>query len=196
MSVTCPQCASTLEDDAAACPQCGKSAAEPAPQNAPPAYGVPALFASSDLDADHHLAGIGGWLILSAIGLVLSPLIYLFRLVMTFLPFFTNTRLQALLQTHQALHALILFEAITQIILIAMLVWLIYMFFNRKRAFPTFMILFYVLACVIQSADHFAAIVITQKSISSLTLIRTLLAAAIWIPYYLRSRRVKVTFVH
>jgi Protein of unknown function (DUF2569) len=200
MSSSCSQCASTLEDGAAVCLQCGNAAATsapvPIPEYVPPAFHAPALFASAIEESNSPYEGIGGGLILFAIGLVFSPLIYLVRLVKTYLPLFTNVRMQTYLEFHQALHALLVFEVITNIVLLAMLVWLNHLFFNKKRAFPTFMILFYVLACLLQSIDHFGAVAVMQKSLSSLMLVRVFVAAAIWIPYFLISRRVKVTFVH
>lgn len=200
MSIQCPQCASALEGATAVCAQCGNSAAALAPARTaeyiPPAFRAPALFASAIEESNDPYEGIGGWLCLTAISLVFSPFLYLIRFVKTYLPVFTNARMQPFLQNNQALHALLLFEAVTNIILIVVLVWLNYLFFNKKRSFPTFMILFLVLACVIQSVDHFAAIAVIQKSLSILMLVRVFMGAAIWIPYFLVSRRVKVTFVH
>ena len=162
----------------------------------PPASEAPALFTSSTLDSDHHLEGLSGWLILVGIGLVLSPLIILFRLLTVHLRVLINPHMQSYLQTHGTLHALILVEAITNVTLVLMLIWLNCLFFTKRRAFPSLMIFYFVFQCIFIAADHFAAVSLLAKPSSSLTLVRTFVGAAIWIPYYLRSRRVKVTFVH
>ncbi|WP_058188912.1 DUF2569 domain-containing protein [Terracidiphilus gabretensis] len=161
-----------------------------------PVYEAPDLFTSSSLDSDRHLEGLSGWLILVGIGLVLSPVIILFRIFTVHLRVLINPHMQSYLQTHGTLHALILVEAITNVLLVLMLVWLNYLFFTKRRAFPTFMIFYFVFQCIFIAGDHFAAVFLLAKPSSSLTLVRTFVAAAVWIPYYLRSRRVKVTFVH
>jgi hypothetical protein len=168
----------------------------PEPESTLPAHEAPDLFTSSSLDSDSHLEGLSGWLILVGIGLVLGPLFLLHTLVTVHLRAFINPVTQSYLQKHAALHALVFFEAITNLIFLFLDVWLIYLFFTKRRAFPTFMILFFVFQCIFITTDHFAVIAITSKTSSINTLVRAFLAAAVWIPYYIRSRRVKVTFVH
>ena len=210
MLIQCSRCGSEIERSAVVCVHCGGGLLQPAvalvsapatvsysgPEYIPSAFDAPAPFTSTIEASNSQYEGIGGWLILVAINRVLGPLILLYALLHTYLPLLINPRAQSYLQTHGALHALLLFEAITILILFLIDIWLDYLFFTKRRAFPTFMICFLVFQCIYVFIDHFTAIALMSKSSSSNTLVSTLLAAAIWIPYYLRSRRVKVTFVH
>jgi hypothetical protein len=190
MPIPCPRCGAEIEHGAAVCVHCGNSAAQPS---------APALFNSSTPDADHHLEGLGGWLILLAIGLIVSPFFLLYPLLTTYVHIFTDPVSKAVLQASHSIYMLVLSEVITNIVLIVMLLWLNYLFFTKRRTFPTFMILFMVLQCIVVAADNFAAYAVTNSAqvlTPNPTQIRAILSAAIWIPYFLVSRRVKVTFVH
>ena len=160
----------------------------------------PVLFASSLLDADSHLEGIGGWLILVGISLVCTPFIMLGSLAIANFPLLTNPSYQPFLEKYPAVHGLILFEIASNLCFVAVLAALNYLFFKKKRAFPTFMILYLVFHLVVLLGDTAAAQAImpaaklSAQTASSIG--RSLVSAAIWIPYFLVSRRVKVTFVN
>ncbi|MGC2028813.1 MAG: hypothetical protein WA642_02205, partial [Steroidobacteraceae bacterium] len=70
----CAQCAADNPPDALACHQCGAALAPPAIPILPAELRMqsadPPLFTDADLGADRHLEGIGGWLILIALGLI------------------------------------------------------------------------------------------------------------------------------
>jgi hypothetical protein len=211
MSISCTRCGSEAEPGAAVCIHCGNGLLLPngdaavsaptdgpvaEPEYTPPASEAPALFTSTFEGSDSAYEGLGGWLIFTIIGLILAPLRLTYTLVTVHLRLLTNPRMQAYLLMHESIHALILFEVVTNVIFLLMLIWLNYLFFNKKRAFPTFMICYLVFVCIIMIADHFASVALLAKAPLSLALVRTLVTSAIWIPYYIRSRRVKVTFVH
>jgi hypothetical protein len=211
MPIPCPRCGSETEPGATVCIHCGSelllqngdaavsaptdiSVAEP--EYATPAPEAPALFTSTFESSDSAYEGLGGWLIFTIIGLIFAPLRLMYTLVTVHLRLLTNPRMQAYLQMHGTLHVLILFEALTNVIFLMMLLWLNYLFFNKKRAFPTFMICYLIFVCIVTIADHFASVALLAKAPLSVTLVRTLVGSSIWIPYYIRSRRVKMTFVH
>jgi hypothetical protein len=187
----CAQCSAENQPGAVVCTKCGTTL-QPAPH-----LFVPPLFAEVGLDADRHLEGIGGWLILVAIGLVFSPLVILGGATKSDLLFLTSSRHQPFLQKHHAVHGLILFEVITNLCFVAVLIGLNYLFFKKKRAFPTYMILYLLFHLLAIALDHAGARLSMPSAPSNLRpLVSAALAAAIWVPYYLRSRRVKVTFVN
>jgi Protein of unknown function (DUF2569) len=161
--------------------------------------GERAPFSDALLDADRHLEGIGGWLIMMAIGLVLAPFVILTNTVSTNVRILTTQRYQQFLEGHPALHGMILFEIITNFIFVAVLAGLNYLFFKKKRSFPTFMILYLAFQLVVTIADTVLAYVVLPSVASSspsiVRLLRSILPVCLWIPYLLRSRRVKVTFV-
>ncbi len=207
MPASCPQCASEIEPGAVVCVQCGaptlvdSQKARIAEGGAPGGDSVsvaPASFQPTLLDSDRHLEGISGWLILVAIGLVFSPLLILGRTLATNVPLFANVHYHEFLEAHPALEGLILFEIATNLIFVAFLLALNFLFFTKKRAFPTYMILYLALQLVIIVGDAMAAHAIlpsAHTAESTMAVARSLVAACIWIPYLLVSRRVKVTFV-
>lgn len=152
------------------------------------------------LDDDRHLEGIGGWLILVALGVVLTPVTLLFSMVKTYLPLFTTPHIWEILQTQPRLHALVMFEAASNIIFFLISLALLYLFFQKKRSFPTFYIIFLVLHAVVLVADLvFAYIIVPNATMSPQLMaaaLRSVVGAMVWIPYMLLSRRVKVTFVN
>jgi hypothetical protein len=133
------------------------------------------------------------------IGLVISPLMILNNTVTHNLPVLTNPRLHAFLETHPALEGLIIFEIATNLIFIAVLVALNVLFFKKKRSFPTYMIFYLCLHLIVDAGDAIGAHAVMPSvevpaPVQAIT--RSFLGALIWIPYFLVSRRVKVTFVH
>ena len=158
-----------------------------------------APFSEPFLHTDSHLEGLGGWLILVGLGLVISPLVILGTTVSDNVPLLTNSDSRAFLESHPALEGLIVFEVVTNVIFVVILGALNILFFTRKRSFPTYMILYLAFQVILLSGDALAVRAVmpsvhTPASYSAIT--RSFLGAAMWIPYLLLSRRVKATFVH
>jgi hypothetical protein len=101
------------------------------------------------------LEGLGGWLILVAIGLLLAPLLIMFTIFSVDIPLLFGTRARDYLSLHQGLSAVVAFETLTNIVFLFLLGFLIVLFFRKKRSFPTYMIFFYVLQSVVILADQF-----------------------------------------
>lgn len=213
MTLTCAHCGSPIHDGSSFCPQCGSSAAsasETSPQhtlNSPPPLvppqpalaGAPAAtpFSNVLLDDVSHLQGIGGWLILVAIGLVLGPIVVFGQTLISLVPVLFAEQTQHFLETHPALHAIIIGEVVTNAIFVAILVWLNFLFFTKKRAFPSFMIFYLVFQVVITVADGYAAFrLMPSHAQVGMAAARAIIGACIWIPYLLVSRRVKLTFIN
>jgi len=156
-------------------------------------------FSRTLLNDDSYLEGLGGWLILVGLGLVISPVVILGTTIAGNVALLTNSDSRAFLETHPVLEGLIVFEIISNLIFVALLGALNFLFFTKKHSFPTYMILYLALQLIVVSGDFLVVHTVmpsvhTAASYNAIT--RSLLGAAIWIPYLLISRRVKLTFVH
>jgi hypothetical protein len=209
MSNQCTQCASWLEDGAAVCAHCGAPAAEPVPPVvaeedaaaplATPAVAAPdvpvqppvapPVFSSGD-----DLHGIGGWLLLSACGLAISPFM-IAHSVYTDLHILYGVQFQPGLSIHPGLAGLVLFEAVTNSMFLAAVLALNYLLYNRKRIFPASMVAFLAAQIVWVLVDHLMALHYNPHS-NWTPLFRSIGAGLIWIPYFLQSQRVELTFVN
>jgi hypothetical protein len=148
--------------------------------------------------------GLGGWLILVAIGLVLTAGQAFLLLFGTFVPIFTDGQWEALttkgISTYHPLWApLLLFEATGNVLLAVAAVTALVLFFRKSAAFPGFMIGFYLFAAMFLLIDVVAgtripAVASSDDFGSTRGLMRALIACAIWIPYMRKSRRVRNTF--
>ncbi len=120
------------------------------------------------------LKGIGGWLILPIIGLFLSIFFILYDLLSTNSQYQFNAYIGIL----SSIDVGLLIFTVTCLILI----------FNKKKSAPKFVIAFYITNIILQGTVAFLI-----NDYSGVT--RTVIAGAIWIPYFIKSERVKNTFV-
>jgi len=148
---------------------------------------------------------IGGWLILVVIGLILAPirlLVVLFKDLLPALSADTWSRLTT--PGTEAYHPLwaplLLFEIIGNCLFIVSPIIIAIFFFQKRRFVPRLIIVLLLANLVFVAIDYFAAdlipFVAAQEDMGSLVeLIRVLIACAIWVPYFLVSKRVKGTFI-
>jgi hypothetical protein len=144
------------------------------------------------------LNGIGGWLILPAIGLVVSPFMSLHGIITDTL-LLTSSTYTSLSANHPSLTSLLIFEIIMNAAICAAVICLNFLFFMKKRLVPRCIITLYAALCVLMLADHLAATAVfpsADLSAGLITVVRAFIVAAIWIPYFLNSRRVEATFVN
>jgi hypothetical protein len=151
-------------------------------------------------------SGLGGWLILPMLGLIFLPFKLGAMLATTFWPIFSEGSWEVLTtpggEAYHALWApLLIFEIIgNSTFLIAAIVLLVF-FFQKYHRFPKLMILFLSLNLAFVGIDFFAVDLIPTAAAepdpeSTKELIRVFVGAAIWIPYFLKSVRVKNTFTN
>jgi hypothetical protein len=157
------------------------------------------------VDLRREPQGIGGWLILPMIGLILIPVLLTIDLFNTYLPIFTTGSWRALTDPESpAFHPLwkpvLLFEILGNITFIGYAVVLLVAFFLKFHRFPLMYIAFLILNVIFVASDLYLAQQIpavaaqpNDAAVQSLT--RAVVGAAIWIPYFLVSKRVKNTFV-
>jgi hypothetical protein len=149
--------------------------------------------------------GIGGWLIIVAIGLFIWPLRLLLLCYKTYVPIFQNNYLEALTTPgtesyHGLWGPLIVFELTGNAVFFVFCIVLIVLFFRKSPLFPRLYITCLALNVVFVAGDFFISDLIPAVSAESDTesvteLIRSIVGAAVWIPYMLVSERVKNTFV-
>lgn len=195
MAILCTSCGSELVDDASVCTRCGIVTAEVADPG--PVAQIAVAGADSapvpTFATDTDLKGIGGWLILHAIGLAIAPFVSLAG-VYSDLKILNGAAYQAGLHAKPDLALLIFFEASTNVIMTLALIALNVLFYRTRKSFPRWMVTFFVGALVVTLCDHLWAMHFLPTSWTAVG--QRLVAAVIWIPYFLQSRRVEQTFVN
>ena len=148
--------------------------------------------------------GLGGWLILVGIAIVLTPLMMLFGLSQTFPPLFNDGVWQALTtpgseQYRPGFAALVVFEIAMNVAIIVVTIFSIALFFRKSMRVPRWYIgiLLAGLASLIFDLIGVRMVLpdIPMDVGTMRDLVRSAIACAIWIPYMLVSVRVKNTFV-
>ncbi|WP_180147269.1 DUF2569 domain-containing protein [Desulfoluna butyratoxydans] len=154
---------------------------------------------------EKDLEGLGGWLILVGIGIILCPLRGIAFILPTYVKLFTNGSWEMLTtpgtEAYNSLWAPILIGEIS--INVAMiLVWgfIAFLFFSKKENFPKWYIGIILFTTAFILADAFSIKLVmpdepifdpdTVKEFS-----RSLIVTFIWVPYMLTSKRVKATFI-
>lgn len=194
MTTTCAVCSSALSEGSPVCLNCGTTVAvNPCVIEAAPA--TEPLFKSFEARSD--LNGIGGWLILPAIGLAISPFLSLHGIVTDSL-LLTGDH-PSLFANHPSLTSLLIFEILINTAFLFAVICLNILFYTKKRIFPRCIIAFYAAQCVLMLADHLAAVSVfpsVDLSANVITVVRSFIVAVVWIPYFLNSKRVEATFVN
>lgn len=150
--------------------------------------------------------GIGGWLILVAIGLVVSPIRIAASLFLVYVPIFTDGTWQALTSpsspNYNALWApILIFEIVANMGFVVAYIGLAILFFMKSSWFPKMYITFALIniAFIIVDAWLGSMVVVDEPMFDPTTtreLLRSVIATAIWGPYLLISKRAKNTFVN
>jgi hypothetical protein len=150
-------------------------------------------------------SGVGGWLILVVLGLIFSSLRTTYVLLTTYWPVFRDRKWQMLTTPespayHHLWGPLIAYETIGSLIGLVLALTTLVMLLRKSKNTPSFAIGWFAYAAVFGVVDYFFADLIPYVAqhpdpdgIKELA--RGLVAAAIWIPYFLVSKRVKATFV-
>jgi hypothetical protein len=153
-----------------------------------------------------QLNGLSGWLILVAIGIVLTPIrIAAFVLPMYF-DIFTDGTWEVLTTLGSEVYSpfwapILIAEVVINIGLIGLWLYIAFIFFAKKTVFPKVYIGALIFSIAFIIIDAFALTLVlpdepvfdpeTMKEIS-----RSLISSVIWIPYMLISKRVKATFIN
>ena len=196
MNAICPTCSREVDVEAGCCSECGPVSVSVAPL-AGDAQLLPQEVSSPARASDTHLEGLSGWLIWIGFGLVLAPLKMLNTLLSVSIPLLSKASTQAYLAKHHAVTVLVGSEIVMNILFIMSLVFLNYLFFARKRGFPTYMIIFRIVNVILLLGNHIAFRLTTplRSPQGTIAVLTSIVGALIVIPYMLISRLVRVTFV-
>jgi hypothetical protein len=149
-------------------------------------------------------SGIGGWLYVVAVGLCVAPIRIGAEIVKGLRPLDPVTWHAITTPGTRAYHPLFGPLIVGELVVnAALFIWagvLLYLFFAKRRAFPTMMIMFLVTRVLFQAADLGVALMIpiTAARIGPEVygaLAAGILVAVIWGRYFVTSRRVEATFV-
>ncbi|WP_440962198.1 DUF2569 domain-containing protein [Paenibacillus nitricinens] len=151
------------------------------------------------------VSGLGGWLILVQIGLYGT-------IVIQIMQFFQNTSMMFDTEVWTALTsnesefyhplwgATVVFEIVFTLAILIFSVYILINFYGKKSILPRLLIIFYVLVPLVGIIDYILLIQIplvreleTGKSLRNI--IRPVMTSAIWIAYFIKSERVKNTFI-
>lgn len=156
-------------------------------------------------DLDDAPKGLGGWLILVGIGVVLNPITLIFQLYTLYYQAYLDGTFTYLTDPsssgyHPYWMPFLAFEIIGNLIILGVAVWLVYLYFSKHRRFPKTYIFLQVSSLIFLIADAWLITLIlpdlgpmdpeTLRDIG-----RAVGVVAIWVPYMLLSKRVKATFV-
>lgn len=144
-----------------------------------------------------HGQPIGGWLVLVGIGLFLSPIRLLYDFATTE-EYFNSTLWAALVnQKKWSSFLLMAFEFAYNISYCVFGLLVLSLFLKRRTSLPRMICFYYGITCVITLLDTLAAHTLNPTAVdwSYSDVGRTMVVAAIWIPYFQLSERVKSTFV-
>ncbi|RZK57627.1 MAG: DUF3857 domain-containing protein [Pedobacter sp.] len=162
-----------------------------------------------DIEKIKNAPQIGGWLILVAFGIVLTPIFLIFSTFSS--GHFDNSTWANLALydfTSRLLIRILLFsEIIINALLIVYSTFIAFLFFNRRENLPSHYIIFRILIVAVPVVDiiftysvySYAKIDLNLLGINMtaeiLSVLRPLVSSTIWITYFLKSERVKRTFV-
>jgi len=155
---------------------------------------------------EKNLEGIGGWLILVAIGIIVTPIRLIVLMMSTYPEIFSTGVWEALTtQGGEAYSPLWAPVLIGEILINSgmLLIWLYmaYLFFSKKVVFPKWYIGLVVFSLAFIIADAFAIkLVLPSEPVfdpdTIKELMRSLFMVVVWVPYMLISKRVKATFIN
>ena len=148
--------------------------------------------------------GIGGWLVLVVMGLIVSPLRITYFLATNHWPIFRDGAWQQLTTPgtevyHELWAPLLIFEVLGNVGSIALGLVTLWFVFQRSRLTPRMAIAWLTWTTAFVVVDYFAADLIPAVAAQAdpggaKEVVRSLVGAAIWIPYFLVSKRVRATF--
>lgn len=150
--------------------------------------------------------GLGGWLILVALGLLRSAIVVAASTMRDLLPVFTDGHVWAAFDSGASTYdpfygLLVCVELVANVVLVIWPLVLLGLFFAKSRWFPSGYIALVAASFVIHVLDLVAAQSLDlmaegEFARGMLGLAPLVVSAAIWIPYMLVSKRVKNTFRH
>ncbi len=153
----------------------------------------------------NDLQGIGGWLLLVVLGLIISPIRIGMMLYGNHLPLFSDGSWEAVTSPgsemyHPLWASFLIFEIVGNLVIVALGLATLYLLLRRSRHAPKAAITWLVTGLVFVAADfglaeQIPAIANQPTDMESVKeLVRSTVGVLIWVPYFLVSKRVESTF--
>ncbi|CCK77556.1 conserved hypothetical protein [Oleispira antarctica RB-8] len=152
------------------------------------------------------LNGLSGWLILVAIGIVLTPIRIVALVLPMYADIFTDGTWDVLTTLGSDVYSpfwapILIAEVVINIGVMGLWLYIAFIFFSKKVIFPKVYIGALLFSIAFIAIDAFAmTLVLPDEPIfdpeTMKELFRSLISAIIWIPYMLKSKRVKATFTN
>lgn len=148
----------------------------------------------------HQESGIGGWLVLPAIGLCLYPFIVIIELIQN--DFFSSAIWVGAESIENSLFVKIFisFELVTNVLLIVYSSLLILLLFKKRTSLPRLISILYILNFGVQILDLVLSNQVLPEELIGdnseiyRNIVQNFFSACIWIPYFNISKRVRNTF--
>ncbi len=148
---------------------------------------------------------IKGWLILPLLILLVKPVLASLFVFNYLVPIFSGEAWQALTMPggefyHHLWKPVLIFKLSGNLTFIFFSIFLLVLFFRRSRLLPKFFVAYLVFNLVFVIVDHYLSNLIPlvaslKDPYSRGKITRSIASAAIWIPYFRVSKRVRKTFV-
>jgi len=178
--IECPYCRQLSPENSIFCGNCGEN------------MKIGAANQITQVSADaQKLTGIGGWLILPVIGIFLT-------ILMGFIAIMLDRSILSNLSSSDRLIRVLYFELFMEFTFAILPIFALVLLFKKKKAFPKFMVCLFIVICIFHITDiawGFSVLPEGGAGASAYVFFR-IIATAIWIPYFLKSKRVKNTFVN
>lgn len=163
--------------------------------------GVPEL-----VDEDQEARRLGGWLVLLAIGMVVTPIRMIAVFSQTFTPLFQDGLWAQLTSPSSSnyvpgLSGILIFEIIGNICLLVAWIYMAIRFFGKKINSPKFYTVLSICSVVFIIIDAVAVTAVMphiplMDAETGKELFRGLFACCVWAPYLIKSKRSRETFVN
>ncbi|PAB61334.1 DUF2569 domain-containing protein [Anaeromicrobium sediminis] len=147
---------------------------------------------------------IGGWLVLPSIGVITNPFRTVYGTYSMFMNIFQSGQWDQIASSNsafydQSLKNILVFELVSNVLMIILSIFLLYLFIRKSKHFPKSWIAFVSINALILTVD----LVLCRKFVTNapgagdlfMTLARSLFALVVWGTYLMKSKRVKNTFI-
>ncbi|QIL42124.1 DUF2569 family protein [Pedobacter sp. HDW13] len=155
-----------------------------------------------DIESIKNAWKLGGWLVIPGIGITLNPLIILVSAVKENL--YSNRIWEGIQSSPHSflLNASVIFTLVFNVILFVFSMFILVSFYKRRDFFPKYYIIFLIFSFAVTLLDTVGSIylhkLMNKEALNPsefLSVLRIGIFAGIWIAYFLKSERVKQTFV-
>lgn len=153
-----------------------------------------------------QLKGISGWLILIAIGIVLTPVRLIFFVVTEYPEIIKSGAWEQLTTPGSPMYnpffsPVLIFELIFNSLIILAWLYMAFLFFSKKLLFPKWYVSIAIVSFVFVLFDLLLAkLIFPNQPVLNPDIIKEIIRSAmmlfVWSPYMILSKRVKATFVN